>query len=324
MARLVLSRSVDLGSFGIPKWTKNEHKVPVVLHLGNAKVSIFVKPSIHLVDIRKKKVDTFPQGYMEIQYEPAPKSILDGLRTQRGAAAAAREIYEKYCDAMNRFEALLLSAANQRYLFWVRIIPEDEFFGTHVAFGECVTWSLDGGAPQRFSPKLPASRRLNPMFKSDQLVTFSKWKKLQEAADNSQIPEDELFELYRIRVKARTSAPKIAAIEASIISETLLRQYSLGVLRTEGFSRTKIKQITGELTFNNLLNIVLPLSLPKSEFSRIARSVRAVDSLRKLRNDIVHGNISGSSIDRDVVAEGVEGAIRLVNFLKTRLGGAGE
>jgi hypothetical protein len=318
MTRLVLRREIDLGAFGVQEWTESQYATPIVLHLGNARISIFVKKAPTFVKLRKKKVDVLPHGHMEIVFDPAPNSLLEGLKKRSAARSTAKEIYARYIEAMKRFEALLMSAGNQRYLYWVRILPEDEFFGTRGLHDEGITWSVDGGEEQQFSLKLPVGRRVNPMYKSDQLVTFAKWQKIQQAAVNSDVPNGELFELYRIRVKAHTVDPKIAAIEASIISETLLRQYSLQVLQAEGFSKGKIKQIKDELTFNYLLNVVLPLSLTRSEFSRIRRSVQSVDSLRKLRNDIVHGNTGAAEIDRDTVIDGVEGAIRLVNFLKLR------
>lgn len=317
MPKITVTRNIDPGSFGIPQWTDDQHRVPLVLQVTGATARIFIKTSDHLHAQGRKKIDFMPRGFIELVFDPAPQRLMKGLRTKSGGEESAKQIYKAYREAMQKLEALLLSAANLKYMYWLRVIGESEFFSN--SFIDKVSWSVDGGPFSTFSPKLTRDRRLNPMFKSDQLVTFEKWEKLQDAADNQSIPEGELLELYRIRTKTHFNQGRTAAIEASIISETLLRDYGAKVLKSQGFSRTKVKKIRDELTFNNLLNIVLPLSLSKTDFGKISKAVAAVDELRRLRNDIVHGNIDSSPVDRNVVADGIEGAIRLVNFLKAKI-----
>jgi hypothetical protein len=320
MSTLLIARSIEVGSFGTNEWAEKEYAIPLVLQEEGARVSIFIEKGLSFAEIRGRKVNVFPRGRMELYYDPAPNLLLSCLVKKQNISEGARQIYRTYKGAMTKLEGLLLSAGDQRHLYWVRTLSEEDFFDLgDMDLGDGVTWSADSGDRHRFKPKLPKERRLNPMYKRDQLLTFAKWKRMQDAATNGEIPTGEMFELYRIRVKAQTFEPKVAAIEASIISETLLREYSLGVLQVRGFSRAKLKQISDDLTFNYLLNVLLPLSLSKSEFNRIARSVQQVDSLRKLRNDIVHGNIKDSAIEREIVANGVESAIRLVEFLKKRL-----
>ena len=98
-----------------------------------------------------------------------------------------------------------------------------------------------------------------------------------------------------------------------------MREYGLKALKAQGFSNNKIKKIKDELTFNNLLNVILPLSLSKSEFSKISSSVTKVDNLRRVRNDLVHGNKTSSEFESSDIAEGTEAAIKLVNFLKKKI-----
>ena len=150
-------------------------------------------------------------------------------------------------------------------------------------------------------------------------MTLRKWQKLQDAIDNNNYPKDELLELYKMRNKAYLFDAKTAAIEASIISEALLRKYGLSVLKIQGYSSSKIKKIKDELTFNNLLNVILPLSLTKTEFTKISSAVNNVDTLRRIRNDLVHGNIDGNSVDQEDVKKGTESAIKLVEFLKSKI-----
>lgn len=100
----------------------------------------------------------------------------------------------------------------------------------------------------------------------------------------------------RIRGKAGWREFRAAAIEASVISETLRRAYGLKALKESGFSNNKLKRLRDELTFNNLLNIVLPLSLGKTDLRCVQSAIDAVDRLRGIRNDLVHGNITQKDV----------------------------
>ena len=51
----------------------------------------------------------------------------------------------------------------------------------------------------------------------------------------------------------------------------------------------------------------------------ISRHVQDVDLLRKVRNDVVHGNIREEDIDPAHVRKGINGAVRLVEFIKKKL-----
>lgn len=84
------------------------------------------------------------------------------------------------------------------------------------------------------------------------------------------------------------------------------------------FRNTKIKALGDELSFNNMLNVVLPLSLTKGELKRVRSSIEAVDLLRKIRNDLVHGNISEDQVEEASIDQGINGALRLAEFLKKK------
>lgn len=317
MTRLTVKRKIDYPPFGLWKWKDADYSVPIVIPMVGAKASFFLEKD----ECRGiGDLVLFSSGRIELEFDPVPKTIINGLKNRVGQTEAAHKIYSSYAEAMNKLESLLLSAANQKYMFWTRILSEDEFFGRDSIFGGVVVgWSLDGSEFKSFTPKLASPRGRNPMFKSDQVITAAKWKKIQGAANNQEFPEAELLELYRIRNKAHMRQVKTATIEASIISESLLREYGLKTLEVRGLSKNKIKKIKDELTFNNLLNVILPLSLTKSEFNRISRDVEKIDSLRRLRNDLVHGNIQEKDIDHANVVEAAEAAIRLVNLLKNKI-----
>ena len=318
MSKLVIKRKVDFDAFGLPQWTDEDCKVPLVIPVDGAEVRIYIetdRPSGY----GPRNIVVFPRGRLEIEFDPAPNRLLSSLKSTTSCASAAEKIHDIYLNAFNRFEALLLSKANLKYYYHIGRLSKREFFEVSTFEKAAVEWSLDGSDFVGFKPHLSSSRGINPMYKSDQLLSVGKWKKLQEAADNLEFPEDELLELYRIRNKAYRGQCKTAAIEASVISETLLRDYGLKVLKVQGFSSNKIKKIRDELTFNNLLNIVLPLALTKSEFVKIAQAVARVDNLRRIRNDLVHGNKMDTDVEVSDVIKGTLGAIRLVDFLKKKI-----
>ncbi len=317
MSKLVIRRKLDFYEFGLPEWSDQDYEKPLVIHIDGAKVSFFIEKDV-LSFSKKRKINVLPTGRIEIEFDPTPKKLLEGLKSKAGSTEAAKRIYEIYRTAIERFEALLLSKANLKHSFLMRVMSERKYFEDCSLIGS-VEWALSGSKYVQFKPNLSKSRKINPLYKADQLITPGKWSKLQDVADNGDYPEGELLELFRIRNKAYSHDNKTAAIEASIISETLLREYGLKALKAQGFSNNKIKKIKDELTFNSLLNIILPLSLTKSEFSKISSSVVKVDNLRKIRNDLVHGNKNDKDVETSDVIEGTESAIKLVNFLKKKI-----
>ena len=317
MLILIVRRLRDFPSFGASKWRKQDHDTPLMLQLAQARALIYLEEEKYGT---KRDVIVFPDGRLELHYDHAPSELLRGL-SSRGAAstAAAETIYNAYIDAHTRFEALLYSSGRVRYL--MRMGPESMtsfFSGGRLSRGS-VEWSVDGQPFAKFQPKLSKPRGRNPLYTSAQLVTPSRWRDMQKSADNGSYPDGELLELYRIRGKAGWRELRTAAIEASIISESLLRAYGLRALKESGFSNNKLKRLRDELTFNNLLNIVLPLSLTKTELKRVQQAIDAVDRLRGIRNDLVHGNITQQDIEAPTVEAGIDGAIHLVRFLQSKL-----
>jgi len=318
---LIIRKPIDLSGFGASKWRKQDHDTPLILQLAPAKALIFLEEEKYLTKYRMTHdLIVFPRGRLELHYEAAPTDLVRGL-SGKGAAsvAAAESIYDAYLEAHTRFEALLYSAGKVRYLG--RMGPESitSFFAEGALSHDKVEWSTDAKAYTLFEPKLSKPRGRNPLYTAAQLVTPVRWRDMQRSADNASYPEGELLELYRIRGKAGWKELRTAAIEASIISETLLRAYGLKALTESGFSNNKIKRLRDELTFNNLLNIVLPLSLSKGELRRVQSAIDAVDRLRGIRNDLVHGNITQKEVEAPQVEQGIDGAISLVRFLQAKL-----
>jgi hypothetical protein len=316
MPILTVRTPMDFSSFGAAKWRKPDHEIPLRLQLAHARALIYLDED----RATARGIIVFPKGRLELIYDPAPPDLVGGF-TAKGVASVttAQRIYDAYLEAHLKFESLLYVAGRVRYL--MRMGPESmtSFYDNGLMSRGKVEWKLDDMPFRHFQPKLTKSRRRNPLFTSSQLVTPSKWREMQNVADNGAFPEGELLELYRIRGKAAWRDLRTAAIEASIISESLLRAYGLKVLKERGFSNNKLKRMRDELTFNNLLNVVLPLSLTKTELKKVEKAISAVDRLRAVRNDLVHGNIAPNEIEQREVEAGIDGALQLVRFLQLKL-----
>lgn len=317
MSIVTIRREFEFPPFGAGKWIKADHDRPLRLQLAVARAFIYLEEDKY----SKRDVIVFPQGRIELVYDPAPLDLSAGLRSSGAkAAAAAQTIYDAYVEAHNKFIALLYSPGQLRYMY--RESPESmaSFFdASHSIRGRGIEWSLDNGPFGAFAPPLPKPKGRNPMFKADQLVTPRRWAALQKAADAGNYIEGEMLELYQIRGKAAWRQLQVAAIEASIISESLLRTYGVEILKRNGFSNSKIKRLRDEMTFNNLLNILLPLSLGKTELRKLQSYLDAIDMLRGIRNDLVHGNIEEKDLDPRQVHNGIDAAIKLVKFLRAKI-----
>lgn len=318
MPKVSIRKLIDFPSFGAAKWRKSDHETPLRLQLAQARALIYLDEDT----LTKRGLIVFPRGRIELIYDPAPPDLVKGLASKgpKSTAATAERIYAAYVEAYIKFESLLYVAGRVRYL--MRRGPESMtgFYETGLHSSEAVEWKIDDKPFQHFQPRLRKSRGMHPLFTSSQLVTPLRWQDMQKCADNAAFPEGELLELYRIRGKAGWhDLQQTVTIEASIISETLLRAYGLKALKESGFSNNKLKRMRDELTFNNLLNIVLPLSLTKGELKKVQKAIDAVDRLRGVRNDLVHGNITAKEVDQTQVEAGIDGAIQLVRFLQVKL-----
>lgn len=305
---------------GTWKWTKSDYDVPLVFQLNGVKVRLTLEYFAH-----QKQRDREVIWNADLSFEftnPSPEFIR-GLKTSgKLSQDAAEVIYGHYLQIQERFEGILRTAGGVRNLMLDSPLSIKSFFekGTTDAHG-CM-WRIAGEKAKPFNPKLSQGRRsINPLFRSDQIITKAKWKRLQLAIDNHDFPATELLALLRIRAALQWRDKKIPTIEAAILVETILREYAEKALVARGFSNKRIKALQNDLTFNTFLNIVLPLSLTRGEATKIENDVSKVDVLRKIRNDIVHGNIGPGDIDEKNVRDGIEGALALVTFIRKKLHG---
>ena len=306
--------------FGLWKWRDTDHETPLTMHIDGSTTSLFLEKERLLSD-RTKPLRQPGHARIEIVFQPAPAALLKALEsTGTMARLAAQQIYAIYVTAMQRFDTLLRTTGGVTALVGLGPMSIREFFVSDGLPFNQVTWRLNDNRDLRFVPKLPKGRQdRNVLFKGRQLVTSTAWARMRAAAASSEVVVPEIVELHRIKGKALWGERKVPAIEASILMETVLRDYGLKVLLASGFSATQMKRLRDELSFSTLLNILFPLSLRRSQRARIRAHLGAVDVLRRIRNDLVHGNISEKDVDPKQVIAGIDGALGLVAFLHKKL-----
>lgn len=305
---------------GTWKWAEADYDVPLVFQLNGVKASLALE---YFAYGKQRDREVIWNANLSFEFTNPSPEFIRGLKTSGKLAQESAEIiYGHYLQIQEQFEGVLRSTGGVRNLVPESPMSIESFFEKDVIEGRSCLWYMAGEKPKPFNLKLSKGRSaINPLFRSDQIITKAKWKRLQQAIDNHDFPVMEMLELLRIRARLQWRDKKIPTIEAAILVETILREYAEKALLACGFSKNRIKALRDDLTFNTFLNIVLPLSLTKGEAAKIEDDVRKVDVLRKIRNDIVHGNIGPDDIDEKNVRRGIEGALAVVAFIRKKLHG---
>lgn len=320
MTSVFVKRQVDIPMIGTWKWNKADYAVPLTFRFNGVKALLNLEYFAY-TETRDREV--IWNADLSFEYTNPSSEFLRGLKTAgKQAQSAAEVIYGHYVQMYEQFEGVLRTAGGVKNLMPASPMSIEAFFKKEVTAAHGCRWHPDGEKPLPFNPKLSKGRRsINPLFRTDQILTKAKWNRLQLAIDNQDFPAPEMLELLRIRAQLQWKDKKIPTIEAAILVETILREYAEKSLLACGFSKNRVKALRDDLTFNTFLNIVLPLSLSKHEATRIEDYIRKVDVLRRIRNDIVHGNIRAEDIDENNVRNGIEGALQVVSFIRKKLHG---
>jgi hypothetical protein len=319
MTKVFFKRRIRIPMFGTWKWSLDDYKTPLVFKIEGGKAQIRLE--VPLLTPRER--EAIFNANLSLTYENPSQRFLRGLRTDgKLAQESAKRIYGDYLDIYNKFEVILLSAGGVKNLLINAPMELTEFFENENLDSFNSRWSLDGKVFTNFNPKTATARRkIIPLFKSDQIITKKKWTQLQRAIDKEIFPSDEMRELLVIRTKLGWRHTKISTLEAAILIETILRDYTRKVLSAHGFSNNKIKSLNSELGFNISLNLVLPLSLTKAQHSKAMTHLQKIDLLRKTRNDVVHGNLAREDmIDEKIVSQGIDSGIWLIEMIRNKLG----
>jgi len=314
MPGIFVQRFIELPLIGTWKWTEDDYKNPLVFELTACRCSLFLHGNSKL----ERSVVT--QGRILFEFPNPPMDWVRGLRTsQKLAAQVADQLYSLYRQVHEQFELALRTGGNTVSLMRIAPMTYETFFREEVP-GWGIRWWREGESPQPFRLSTLSKRRgLNPLFKRREILTTRKWKKIQSALASPRTLSSEVLDLLRIRAMAQWRMTKVATIEAAILVESMLREYVENVMTRVGFSKTKLKAFQDDLSFGAMLNVVLPLSLTKAETRRVKEWIQGVDVLRRIRNDLVHGNRRENEIDEANVRRGIDASLKLVDFISRKL-----
>lgn len=319
MPDLIIRKRVNSVTFGTWKWSEADHDRPLTFQLDGARAQILVEAH-KFGKLRDLQMIMYLQ--FVLIFEGAPSECLAALKSRGDKSTKfAQRLYDYFIDTLSRLEGILRVSGKVRHLMSMGTPTIHSFYDSRgFGWNEQVTWQVGDAEPQVFRPKLPGlPRGMNPLFRHPELVTVDKWKRMQRDINASRFPAEETLELHRLAGKVHPKSKRLPVVETAILIESKLKSYAQAILPHKGFSRSKIKDLRDELTFNTVLNLVLPLTLSKTDLRRVSKWRPQIDRIRKLRNDIVHNDLSDNAINEKEVLDGIYAAVGLSEFIDSKL-----
>jgi hypothetical protein len=317
MPNLIIRKKISSVTFGTWQWQKNDYERPLIFQLDGAQAQIFVEAH----EIEDSPLSISYNLQFVLIFSGAPHDYIAALQSRGDKSTKfAQRVYDYFVETLSRFEAILRVSGNVRNLISMGSPSIHNFYEDSGFSREGVTWQIEDQKINAFTPKLSNKPRgKSPLFKHPQLVTVDKWKRFQKDIDAGRYPSEDIIELHRLAGRVYPKDKRMTVVEAAILIESKLKTYGEKILPEKGFSKAKIKELRDELGFNNVLNLVLPLTLSKSDLRRVNTWRPRIDRIRKLRNDIVHNDLSDDAISDKEVFEGIFAAMDLFEFIEARI-----
>lgn len=184
--------------------------------------------------------------------------------------------------------------------------------------GHNVEWSNDSTNYTPFYMLKNKSRKINPRYKRENLLDTNKWNLLINKINSISLPSQEITELYRIKDKLLYNDLKIPLVEAITIIEIFINNKMILISAKKGIEQKTLSGLKKDISFSVLLNILLPLNITPKENRIYGNDIKNIDNLRKIRNKIMHENLSNDRIDKKVTERGIESGIKLLKFLEKK------
>ncbi|MCX6755177.1 MAG: hypothetical protein NT068_01365 [Candidatus Nomurabacteria bacterium] len=301
--------------FVLTGWKKKDMLTPLKISETDWKVELYILPEIIEKELPPNN-QILVHGNIEIYIQKPENWLLDGLNKKSSdeTMRTAKYIYEIYIESMRRAVIYARMNLNLQNIFEMNS-NFHELFDNSFFSSKKVEWSLKKSTLKIFSFEIPRSNEINPLFKEDKLVSPKKWKGLQKFIDKNILPSKEVEELLRLKQKTAWNEKRIATIESAIIIEFILGKKIQKILIAQGVSQNKIKDIKKDIGMSISLNLLIPLSISKKEYAKQKSYIEKIDKLRKIRNEIIHEGLKESSIELQIVSEGIDSAIQLISFL---------
>lgn len=308
--------------FTLWKWSHDDYKKEVELQVEGLKVifyfeiNSFEKDEKRLLPERQWPLN----AHIFIVIENPTQELLDGLNKasdEKGLEAANKiySIYNKVIDALTLHGRWYLKLSS---IFRLRTLtPFNEmFYGEGFLSHNRVLWRIGNNDFKPFLLKKKREKKINPRFLSKNLLSVDKWAKFKKYLASASELSPNIAELVRIKSKVDWNEKRIPAIEIAAIMEVVIRNAVTINLKKQGVSNRKIESSNDEAGLSILLNMLLPLILVKKEIEKYKTHLDNLDVLRKLRNRIMHDNLSENEINLEVVENGIDSAIEITLLLE--------
>jgi hypothetical protein len=313
--KLTVERDIFMpGHFGLWDWSDEDFEKP--MKFPNEEGEAYIKLKTLGYTAEKKRQSAF-SAVFGVTFSSPSRSTLQAVKSSGANSSKLAEKYFNLFDsAMRRMEAALRSTAGLKELYFHHHETLDSFF-TDRSYR--ATWTY-GDETGDFTPKIKVGRRrLASSFQRKNLIDTEKWDKLQDAILQNDLPSDTQLELLRIRSRIIYRDRALPLIEAAIITERTIREFVVSTLHNQGMSRKRIKELKNDLTFSLNSNVFIPLCLSKTEALRLEKHIDGVNKLRKIRNDVAHGNIGYNEVSFDDAKEAIESSMALVKAIEAKL-----
>lgn len=313
---VIILPKVSAAGFMLRNWKKTDYKKSVPIFIEDCKVDIkFIK------DDYSSNNERFWPMYSEytLTFDHPSEEIVKGLHNPNSEEGekVAKYIYEIYQEATKklvfygRYKLNLPSVLDGMLSKFDELFYEDNFLNE-----KKVIYKIGSKVPVVFQLEKKKSRgKLHPVFQAKNLLTPEKWIKLAEYSNKKPKNTEEVEELVKIRAKAAWGEKRIPVVETMAVLEVVIRNKVHSTLLNKGLSKKKIKETETDIGMALLLNTFLPLILNKKEMDSLRDTILSVNTLRKIRNDIMHNNLKDVDIEQKIVVQGIDSAIRLTQAL---------
>jgi hypothetical protein len=244
--------------------------------------------------------------------------LLEGLKkphSERGAKVAKR-IHENYLKCLDVLVTYCRLELNTNSIIDSHRSSLGEILETDFGMSVNMSWSSDGHSFIPFTHKSRPRRKINPVFASKALIKPHDWSRLEKAIARGDAPPVEVEELLKLRTKVFWGEKRVAIVESMAIMEMILKREVNSALLKKGVSQTRQNSLKETAGLSIFLNFMLPLCLAQSTFRRLAPAIQSIDRLRKIRNQIMHENLSEEHIEQAGAYDGIDPCIKLSIFLQ--------
>lgn len=306
-----------LQNFWTGYWSDDLEKIPLKISYNNYEVNYYIKKDERPVN---NYIDISPIQYMiitinetDILYNELLKSII--------SIETWKKLYSIYEKIIKKVSLLFYKVWNFEYLNYRTWYVWSFLSNNHflISDGYKLELSINGIDYKKVMfeeiKKIPKNKNTrNPMYSDEALLTKEKWEKMQKKSDIDILEQENILKLLKLKSRVLLW-DRFSLLEASIILEILFWNITKNKFNEIWISNKKIKDLELELTFNLILNTYLPLILNKINYSKYKDDLNNINTLRWIRNNIVHKNLT--KIDKDLWVKWINSGIKLYEFLIT-------